>query len=156
MPSTSTGRVGNILVNEIIPAGPVAGITAPNLDVIDDDDVIITCVQNQVDRTPVDLTLPKPVTLASTSEEKKEKTVTRKPGTEHPFFFKLMEMFPDICPTYLRNLCADKPNNNSFFDELMNELLDGNYLKYSKIFYIIYLVFTWALKPSIFLLNNDV
>ncbi|GLV35265.1 lethal (2) k09913 [Carabus blaptoides fortunei] len=137
VPSTSTGHIGNIPTP--YSNVPVTSCPMPlrNTDAMANDDVIITSVlnsatlmklNNQDDRTPVDLTLPKSIiAVASTSEKCKTQVIDGKSGAEHPFFFKLMEMFPDICPIYLRNLCDGKANNDTIFDDLMNELLNGNY-----------------------------
>lgn len=53
-------------------------------------------------------------------------------GPEHPHYYNLMEMFPDICPDYVRKLCLDLEETEEALDEITITLLEGNYERVQK------------------------
>lgn len=54
----------------------------------------------------------------------------------HEYYFKILEMFPDICPTYLKQFLSTTLSTS--LDEIITALLDGKYILYIHIY--IYIV----------------
>ncbi|KAK4872689.1 hypothetical protein RN001_014718 [Aquatica leii] len=48
---------------------------------------------------------------------------------DNSLVYPLMEMFPEACPQYIRNLCRGKKNTNGVLDQLISSLLENEYPK---------------------------